>query len=96
MFIGLLNVCTLVNFNRPSVSNYLLEKNLCNAYLVSVNVDYINVYVLQRKNRIITNVHLSLNNYMIWVLVKIVKMIARGILTRNIVNARKNVRLMNI
>ena len=62
MFIGLLNVCTLVNFNRPSVSNYLLEKNLCNAYLVSVNVDYINVYVLQRKNRIITNVHLSVNN----------------------------------
>ena len=62
MFIGLLSVCTLVSFNRPSVSNYLLEKNLYNAYLVSVNVDYIKVYTLQRKNRIITNVHLSVNN----------------------------------
>ena len=59
---------------------------------VSVNVDWMKVYVTQSKNRIMMNVGVSVKNQMIGVLVK---MILCGILVRVIVSVIRHVKLMN-
>ena len=60
---------------------------------LSVNVDWVAWYVIQSKNRIIMNVGVSLKNWMIQALVKV---IICDILLRMIVSVLRHVKLTDI
>ena len=60
---------------------------------LSVNVDWVAWYIIQSKNRIIMNVGVSLKNWMIQALVKV---IICDILLRMIVSVLRHVKLTDI
>ena len=60
---------------------------------LSINVDWVAWYVIQSKNRIIMNVGVSLKNWMIQALVKV---IICDILLRMIVSVLRHVKLTDI